>query len=119
MSTPVVDRGFNLFVYGTLRRNGAAADRLAGATMIGKGVVRGTLYDIDGEYPALMLYGDTPVDGEIWHVPSAAMLASLDEYEGVAQGLFRRKAVTVVGHVCWVYVAGHALAPRLTAERRA
>ena len=118
MTTPVVDRGFNLFVYGTLRGNGAAADRLAGASMIGKGVVRGTLYDIDGEYPALMLYGDMPVEGEIWHVPSAAMLARVDEYEGVAQGLFRRKAITVAGHACWVYVAGHALAPRLTAERR-
>lgn len=58
------------------------------------------------------------MDGEIWHVPSAARLASLDEYEGVAQGLFRRKAVTVAGHACWIYVAGLALAPRLTADRR-
>lgn len=118
MSAPVIDQGFHLFVYGTLRRNGAAADRLAGATMVGTGAVRGTLYDIDGEYPALMLCGDAHVQGEIWHVPSAAMLASLDAYEGVAHGLFRRATVVVEGQACWVYVAGHRLAPKLTADRR-
>lgn len=118
MSVAVADRGFHLFVYGTLRSNGTANDRLGGAVMVGTGVVRGTLYDIDGDFPALMLYGDTPVAGEIWHVPSAAMLESLDAYEGVPQGLFRRVAVTVDARPCWIYVAGYGLARRLTAERR-
>jgi gamma-glutamylcyclotransferase (GGCT)/AIG2-like uncharacterized protein YtfP len=114
----IADRGFHLFVYGTLRGDGAAAHRMADCTYVGPGVVRGTLYDIDGDYPALMLYGDTPVSGEIWHVPSAAALAGLDEYEGVGRGLFRRVAVSVNGHACWVYVAGHRLGRRLTADRR-
>ena len=112
---PIRDEGFHLFVYGTLRSDGSAADRLAGCTLVAKGTVRGTLYDIDREYPALMLYGHTPVTGEIWHVPSSAMLAELDAYEGIEDGLFRRVAASVEGYACWMYVAGHGLAERIAA----
>ncbi len=115
---PVADRGFHLFVYGTLGENGAGAPLMAGARRIRDATVAGTLYDIDGEFPALMLYGTTPVAGAIWHVPDAARLPLLDEYEGVERGLFRRVGVEVAGVPCWVYVAGPALAPRLTPDRR-
>jgi gamma-glutamylcyclotransferase (GGCT)/AIG2-like uncharacterized protein YtfP len=69
-----------------------------------------------------VLYGDdSPVQGEVWRCP-AAMLPSLDRYEGTAEGLFRRVAVTVdtpLGRTpCWTYTAGPALSRKLTPERR-
>lgn len=116
---PVQDRGFHLFAYGTLRNgDGAALPLMQGARRVADATVAGTLYDIDGEFPALMLYGQTPVPGTVWHIPDAARLAMLDEYEGVERGLYRRVAVEAAGLPCWVYVAGPALASRLTPERR-
>jgi gamma-glutamylcyclotransferase (GGCT)/AIG2-like uncharacterized protein YtfP len=108
---------FHLFVYGTLRSGERAADVLHGCELVGRASVRGTLYDIDGEYPALMLYGWTPVEGEIWRCP-APLLMRLDEYEGTHSGLFRRIGVQVGEHACWTYVAGPALARRMTAANR-
>ena len=108
---------FHLFIYGTLRGNGAAAHLLAGAGFVDVGAVTGTLYDIRGEYPALMLYGDTRIPGEIWRCP-APLLARLDAYEDVAAGLFRRVGVEVGGRACWTYVAGPRLAHELTPASR-
>lgn len=108
---------FHLFVYGTLRSGGSAAHLLAGCDLVARGEVRGTLYDIRGEYPALMLYGDTRVPGEVWRCPASA-LARLDAYEDVAGGLTRRVGVAVDGVGCWVYVAGPRLAHELTTARR-
>ena len=113
---------FCLFVYGTLRADGIAAARLAGCERLGDGVIRGTLYDIEGRHPALLPYGSDPVHGEVWRCP-ADLLVSLDAYEGTEAGLFRRIATeteladgrTVA---CWVYAAGPALAQQLTPERR-
>ena len=112
---------FHLFVYGTLRSGGTAAHMLSEAECIGSGFVGGVLYDIDGEYPALLLYGDTPVRGEIWKCP-AALLSTLDAYERIASGLFRRVGVEARGEdgsrvACWVYVAGPRLARQLTPTR--
>ncbi|HSJ13955.1 MAG TPA: gamma-glutamylcyclotransferase family protein [Longimicrobiales bacterium] len=115
---------FQLFVYGTLRTRERAASLLQGCECTGIGRVHGTLYDIDGAFPALMLYGETPVTGEIWRCP-AAVLPRLDEYEGVGEGLFRRVATAVTDAAdparelaCWTYVAGPALARKLTPDRR-
>jgi gamma-glutamylcyclotransferase (GGCT)/AIG2-like uncharacterized protein YtfP len=113
----VTSPGFNLFVYGTLRTDGIAVELLAHAGYIKAATVQGTLYDIDGAYPALMLYGDTPVRGEIWHCPPD-LLSQLDAYESVQHGLFRRVGVAAGGLPCWTYVAGPALASKLTRERR-
>ncbi|MHB1168214.1 MAG: gamma-glutamylcyclotransferase family protein [Longimicrobiales bacterium] len=116
---PVEDRGFHLFAYGTLRNaDDASMQLMQGARRVTEATVAGTLYDIDGEFPALMLYGQTPIEGTVWHIPEAARLAALDEYEGVERGLYRRVAVEAAGVPCWVYVAGPALASRLTPERR-
>src|SRR5690606_22393153 len=107
---PIEDRGFHLFAYGTLRNaDGATTPLMQGARRVADATVAGTLYDIDGEFPALMLYGATPVSGTVWHIPDAARLALLDEYEGVERGLYRRAAVEAAGLPCWVYVAGPAL----------
>jgi gamma-glutamylcyclotransferase (GGCT)/AIG2-like uncharacterized protein YtfP len=112
---------FNLFAYGTLREGGAAAALLQECTPVGEGTVRGILYDIDGRFPALVLYGTSPVHGRIWRCP-ADVLLRLDTYEGTGTGLFRRVAVDVEhgdGHLpCWLYAAGPALSRRLSADRR-
>jgi gamma-glutamylcyclotransferase (GGCT)/AIG2-like uncharacterized protein YtfP len=110
-------KGFHLFTYGTLRRGGEGAALLKGCKPIGPATITGTLYDIDGEFPALVLAGTGRVHGEIWHCP-APVLARLDAYEEVASGLFRRVAALVEGVPCWVYVAGPMLARRLTPRRR-
>jgi gamma-glutamylcyclotransferase (GGCT)/AIG2-like uncharacterized protein YtfP len=106
----------HLFVYGTLRSGGRAAGLLRGCRLAGAGVVAGTLYDL-GAYPALVLDGRGPVEGEVWHCPADA-LARLDEYEGVPDGLYLRVPVVVEGTECWTYVAGPLLDPRLAPERR-
>ena len=113
---------FNLFVYGTLRSGGAQNDRLASCEKLHDASVRGTLYDIDGRFPALVLYGSDVIAGEVWRCP-AELLPALDEYEDTANGLFRRIGAEVEdaggGLVpCWLYVAGPALSRRLTPDRR-
>lgn len=113
---------FHLFVYGTLRSGGGAAALLDGCVRVGEASVGGILYDIDGRFPALVLYGDAPVQGEVWRCP-AGMLFRLDEYEGTAEGLFRRVATEVRAAngeaiPCWTYTAGPALSRKLTLDRR-
>ncbi len=76
----------------------------------------GTLYDIRGAYPALVLAGEGEVEGEVWRCPPEVILA-LDDYEGVPTGLYRRVRVEVQGVECWTYVAGRGLATYLTPDR--
>ncbi len=110
------DGAFHLFVYGTLRPGRDGGGPLDGAERVRAATVRGTLYDA-GDYPALILAGQTPVEGEIWRCP-LDLLDVLDSYEAVREGLFRRVALTVDGTACWAYVAGPRLGPRLTMDRR-
>jgi gamma-glutamylcyclotransferase (GGCT)/AIG2-like uncharacterized protein YtfP len=115
-----VSARFQLFAYGTLRSGGAASHMLRDAEHMGAGQVGGVLYDLD-DYPALLLYGDTPVRGEIWNCP-ATLLRTLDAYERIATGLFRRVGVEVQADdgscsAGWVYVAGPRLARQLTPAR--
>lgn len=108
---------FHLFVYGTLRSDGPGAGLLDRSERVGSFEVQGTLYDIDGRFPALLLYGNGTVHGEIWRCP-ADLLRSLDEFEGADVSLFRRVGVRVAGIACWTYVAGPALARELIPGRR-
>ena len=108
---------FHLFAYGTLRDKGSSASLLRECVQVGPGQIGGVLYDIDGEYPALVMYGTSPVHGEVWRCPTD-LLASLDAYEGVDDGLFRRVGVEVDGTPCWTYVAGPKLTRKLTPARR-
>lgn len=109
--------GVCIFVYGTLRTGGLAAARLSGGERVGSATVAGTLFDIGGRYPALVLAGSGTVHGELWRC-EPDLLARLDEYEGVRQGLFRRVAIEVNGVGAWTYVAGPALAIELDPSRR-
>lgn len=108
-------RSIAVFTYGTLRANGVASELLDGCERLREATVRGTLFDIDGRFPALMLYGSHTVHGEIWRCPPDRLL-ELDAYEAVAEGLFRRVGVEVDGVGCWTYVAGPGLAARLRPE---
>ena len=111
---------FNLFLYDGLGGQAAPADLLARCEKIASGSAGGLLYDIGG-YTALLLYGESPVTGEIWRCP-LSILAELDQYAGVETGEFRR-----IGHEipstngllpCWIYVAGPALRRRLLPSAR-
>ncbi len=117
----MTDGTFFLFAYGTLLGAGAGSHLLQGCLHSGRAQVNGILYDIDGEYPALVLYGEQPVAGELWRCPWQR-LARLDEYEGVGVGLFRRVAVEVKHEngdriASWIYVAGPKLAHKLSPAR--
>lgn len=107
----------HIFVYGTLLDGNGAGALLDGCTRVGDARVAGTLYDVDGEFPALMLAGAGQVRGEIWRCP-AQRIHEIDRYEAVESGLFRRVGLQVDGVACWLYVAGPALAPRLARCRR-
>ena len=111
-----------VFVYGTLRKMLAglgvgdapphATHQLWGFDMYDYGGYPYIIEDTKAEIGAeLYVYGNVyEVDGDT--------LADLDNYEGVARGLFVRQAVTVepLGTASsldvWVYVAGPALAPK-------
>jgi gamma-glutamylcyclotransferase (GGCT)/AIG2-like uncharacterized protein YtfP len=112
---------FHLFVYGTLKHGAEAHARLCDCERVTEGIVPGTLYDIDGQFPALILYGEGQVRGEVWRCPADRLLP-LDGYEGTADGLFRRVAVeadTPHGSIpCWTYAAGPALSRKLLPDRR-
>ena len=113
---------FDLFVYGSLRAGHSANSMLRDCEQIGEAVVNGILYDIDAQFTAVILYGDAPVAGEIWRCPSS-LLSTLDQYEGVANGLFRRVGTVArmpdgSGAPCWVYAAGPALSRKLIPENR-
>ena len=98
-----------LFVYGTLapetpevaRQEGWASD-----------AVRGRLYDL-GPYPALIDTDDAAagwVEGYVRSVTSEQLSGSLDSYEGVDEGLYRRiKTTTRAGRQVWVYIYARPL----------
>lgn len=70
-----------VFVYGTLRRGGSNAWRMAGCKWIGPAEVAGRLYRIDW-YPGVVLDPAAgPVTGELFEVDDT-ILAALDDYEG-------------------------------------
>lgn len=107
-----------LFAYGTLIPSHAPAE-LAGMVRkfrrIGRGSVRGRLYDL-GEYPgAVLAEGPAMVHGEVYELPADhEILRKLDEYEGFdpqdrGGSLFTRTECSVrleSGEElsCWLYV---------------
>lgn len=113
-----------LFVYGTLKDPGLCAAVLqdaGGTRRVGRGTIQGRLYDA-GSYPAFVP-SDDPADrvaGVLLELDAgAAALERLDAYEGVADGLYERRRVTVRLHDttrdAWVYVYCRPLAglPRI------
>jgi gamma-glutamylcyclotransferase (GGCT)/AIG2-like uncharacterized protein YtfP len=87
-----------VFVYGTLKRGGRNHRYLAGQQFIGEGRTGPgfTLYSL-GDYPGMVRSSriDHDVTGEVWTV-SADCLASLDELEGINEGLYERVAISLL-----------------------
>lgn len=86
-----------LFVYGTLKRDCKNHRHLAGQTYVGEARTAPgfRLHDL-GDYPGMTA---DPADregvtGEVWDVDADA-LARLDEFEGVAEGFYRRAPVAL------------------------
>jgi gamma-glutamylaminecyclotransferase len=84
-----------IFVYGTLKRNGANHHFLAGQAFVGEGrTIPGyVLYEIEG-YPGMVRRDDAlqGVRGEVWSVDDEC-LVRLDRLECTAEGLYRREPV--------------------------
>ena len=105
--------GIHVFIYDErLDTSDIAQETVRTAT------VQGTLFDVDGVGPALLLSGQDRISGEVRRVTPAA-LDSLDRLARVGEGLYRRVGVQVGGTTpCWTWVAGPALAPKLVPARR-
>jgi gamma-glutamylcyclotransferase (GGCT)/AIG2-like uncharacterized protein YtfP len=110
--------GTCVFAYGTLKSPDQLDAVLGGVatwSIAGEASVAGTLYDT-GAYPALRLDGGGVVPGILLRVaPCDAALARLDEYEGVPEGLFVRKRLTLeiraaVDREVWVYEYNRSVA---------
>lgn len=106
-----------LFVYGTLLP-GAQSWEVLKRFVDGHGTpdsVSGELFDTGLGYPAAVIdeRSTSLVLGRTLQLTashSAAALAALDEFEDVADGLFRRVAVTTgSGRTAWIYVNGTGL----------
>jgi gamma-glutamylcyclotransferase (GGCT)/AIG2-like uncharacterized protein YtfP len=98
------------------------AGLVRGLRLVGKGVACGRLYDL-GVYPAAIFDAgaSTPIEGEVYEVPSLRMLQQLDIYEGFfpespEASLFvrRRRNIRIVESgrdmMCWVYEYNRPLA---------
>ena len=81
-----------LFVYGTLLAGQPEQGMLAGLRRE-SATVMGRLYHLPAGYPAIVLGGDDHVQGELVFGVTAPMLAVLDRYEGIDEGLYRREIV--------------------------
>lgn len=89
-----------LFIYGTLKRGDCRAPLLANAAFLGQAVTtqRYKLYT-HGPYPALVEASaigqpGLAIHGELYDVDDA-ILARLDEEEGVDEGLYERRAIAL------------------------
>jgi gamma-glutamylcyclotransferase (GGCT)/AIG2-like uncharacterized protein YtfP len=100
-----------LFAYGTLAPESADVARQEGWVA---DAVRGRLYDL-GAYPALVDHEDQDADwveGYVLPVSQDQLAGSLDSYEGVGEGLYRRvETTTRAGRQVWVYVYARPVPP--------
>ena len=86
-----------LFVYGTLAAAGSEGPLLAHLDRV-PAHTRGELWALPAGYPALVWKPGTTsvVYGELVDPPDPRLLALLDRYEGVDEGLYRRVVVEAV-----------------------
>lgn len=97
-----------LFVYGTLGPRYLGGDRVDW----GPDAVRGRLFDL-GPYPGLVDLDDPTADwveGDVRPTTGSELEGSLDTYEGVEEGRYRRvETRTRAGRHVWVYVYARSL----------
>jgi gamma-glutamylcyclotransferase (GGCT)/AIG2-like uncharacterized protein YtfP len=112
-----------LFVYGTLR-TGESQAPLLGTLERRPAWVRGQLYALPAGYPAVVLGAEGRVHGELVAAPDERLLALLDRYEGVDEGLYERVQCEVHlglrSALGWVYAmsASRARSGRLVRDGR-
>ncbi len=84
-----------VFVYGTLKRGGGNHGYLAGQRFLGEACTLPgyTLFSL-GDFPGMVRSTgqDHQVIGELWAVDRTC-LATLDELEGLAEGLYERVSI--------------------------
>lgn len=93
-----------VFVYGTLKRGHSNHHWLAGATFLGRRLLRGgRLYDL-GPYPMAVLSTDKQavIHGELFAVTQEG-LARLDLLEGYPSFYERSQLILSTGQTAWVY----------------
>lgn len=110
-------RFFHLFTYGANLEAPVVGASLEGCELVAHREAVGTLYDIDGDYQALVLAGPGRVGGAVWRCP-VELLPELDRDERVLARQLRRVGVQVGEFACWAYVVGPKLARRLVPGRR-
>ncbi len=94
-----------LAVYGLLRRGDSMAHLMDGAEWLGAARLSGfDLYRLTG-FPGAVP-GQGSIQVEVYELASPAVLAVLDEAEGVhaTPPLYRRELVEVLGGPAWLYV---------------
>ena len=104
-------------VYGTLRKGHAAHNNfMSDFEYIATDTVQGALYDL-GWYPGWKDEEGSTCTVEVYRVPDAAAMVSLDQYEGCNLlspecSLYNRKIVeTEGGHRVWIYEYNGSLSP--------
>ena len=91
-----MEKTFNLFVYGTLKRNEGANHFLRDCEFIGEAVSADACFDMksnNGHFPFIFTNGNNKVGGEVYKCPTE-ILPYLDSYEGYredGEGLYLRK----------------------------
>jgi gamma-glutamylcyclotransferase (GGCT)/AIG2-like uncharacterized protein YtfP len=91
-----------LFVYGTLRsefNNQYARLLRKQAALVGRATVSGSIYRIR-HYPGYRTEPAGEVHGELYELSDAAILETLDDYEGSE---FERVTIEVKGAAAWIY----------------
>ena len=87
-----------IFVYGTLKRNGCNHRHLSAQKFLGEArTVAGFRLFEAGGFPGMVASPSDRegVTGEVWSV-DAASLAHLDDFEGVAEGLYVRSRISLL-----------------------
>ena len=94
-----------LVVYGLLRRAGPMSHLLDGSEYLGEVELYGyEMYDL-GDFPGAV-DGHGTILGELYELPSPAILELLDEAEHVhaIPPLYRRELIDAKGEPAWIYV---------------
>ena len=109
---PAFSKPQYIFVYGKLMLNHPGYQNLGIAPLlkfISKASCNGRLYDI-GNYPGLILEGDTIVQGELFEILDKRVFQIMDEFEeyfeqDIENSDYIRKQITLVEpqETAWVY----------------
>lgn len=95
----------DIFVYGTLMEGYGNSFFLQNDVFLGYGETKPeyTFYNL-GHFPAMVEGGDTSVKGEVYEVHPQT-IEWLDKLEGVAEGLYKRKEITLAdGERVFTYI---------------